>query len=86
MLLTLTTTHKPATDIGYLLHKSPYRCQSSLLPFGIVNVFYPEVSEDKCTLAILLDVDPVDLVRNSHHPQSTMPLEQYVNDRPYVWL
>lgn len=84
MLLTLTTNHKPATDIGYLLHKSPFRCQSSLLPFGTVNVFYPEASADKCTLAILLDVDPVELVRNSHHPQSTMPLEQYVNDRPYV--
>ena len=84
MLLTLTTNHKPATDIGYLLHKSPFRCQSSVLPFGTVNVFYPEASADKCTLAILLDVDPVELVRNSHHPQSTMPLEQYVNDRPYV--
>jgi len=84
MLLTLTTNHKPATDIGYLLHKSPFRCQSSLLPFGSVNVFYPEASADKCTVAILLDVDPVELVRNSHHPQSTMPLEQYVNDRPYV--
>jgi 3' terminal RNA ribose 2'-O-methyltransferase Hen1 len=55
-----------------------------MLPFGIVNVFYPEASEDKCTVAILLDVDPVELVRSSHHPQSTMPLEQYVNDRPYV--
>src|SRR5580658_4326126 len=25
MLLTITTTHKPATDLGYLLHKNPER-------------------------------------------------------------
>lgn len=84
MLFTLTTTHKPPTDMGYLLHKSPFRCQSSNLPFGTVHVFYPEVSEEKCTLAVLLDVDPIELVRNRHRPTSTMPLEQYVNDRPYV--
>ena len=70
--------------MGYLLHKSPFRCQSSNLPFGTVHVFYPEVSEEKCTLAVLLDVDPIELVRNRHRPTSTMPLEQYVNDRPYV--
>ena len=23
MLLTITTTHRPATDLGYLLHKHP---------------------------------------------------------------
>lgn len=84
MLLTISTTQKPATDIGFLLHKSPFRSQSSALPFGTVRIFYPEATEEKCTFAVLLEIDPIDLVRTSHNPQSTMPLEQYVNDRPYV--
>ncbi len=84
MLLTITTTYKPATDLGYLLHKSPFRCQSTIMPFGTVNLFFPEASEERCTVALLLDIDPVELVRSSHGPASTMPLEQYVNDRPYV--
>jgi hypothetical protein len=28
MLLTITTTHEPASDLGYLLHKNPARTQS----------------------------------------------------------
>ena len=72
MLLTISTTHTPATDIGFLLHKNPYRCQSSSLPFGKVHVFYPEVSEHKCTVALLLDIDPVELVRKSFNPQSSI--------------
>ena len=35
MLLTLTTTHAPATDLGYLLHKNPARAQS----FGQAHAF-----------------------------------------------
>ncbi len=84
MLLTLTTTHDPATDIGYLLHKNPFRGYSFSLPFGTAHVFFPEASAAKCTLAVLLDVDPVELVRGRRNPQSTLPLDQYVNDRPYV--
>ena len=84
MLLTITTTYKPATDLAYLLHKSPFRCQGAPMPFGTVNLFFPDASEEKCTVAVLLDVDPVELVRSSHGQGSTMPLEQYVNDRPYV--
>jgi len=84
MLLTITTTYKPATDIGFLLHKNPYRCQSTKLPFGTVNVFYPEASEAKCTAAILLDINSVALVRGRKASNTSMPLEQYVNDRPYV--
>lgn len=79
MLLTITTTHRPATDLGYLLHKHPERCQSFPLSFGQAHVFYPEVSEGQCTVALLLDVDPVKLVRG----RSTT-LEEYVSDRPYV--
>lgn len=79
MLLTITTTHHPATDLGYLLHKHPDRCQSFSLSFGVAHVFYPEVSEQRCTMALLLDVDPVKLVRGR-----SVTLDQYVNDRPYV--
>lgn len=83
MLLTITTTYNPATDLGYLLHKNPIRCQSFPLSFGKVHVFYPEASIEKCTAAMLLDIDPVDMVRG-RRGASGMPLDQYVNDRPYV--
>src|SRR4051812_49983511 len=79
MLLTIRTTHVPATDLGFLLHKHPDRLQSFELPFGRVHVFYPEVEESACTAALLLDVDPVGLVRGGG-----ASLDQYVNDRPYV--
>ena len=83
MLLTLTTTHRPATDLGYLLHKNPARCQSFPLSFGQAHVFYPEAAEDRCTAALLLDVDPVAMVRGRGGVSQTV-LAQYVNDRPYV--
>ena len=85
MLLTITTTHHPATDLGYLLHKSPFRPHSFALSFGQAHVFYAEAGPERCTAALLLDVDPVALVRG--RPGSGGEggtLEQYVNDRPYV--
>ena len=63
MLLTITTTHRPATDLGFLLHKHPERVQQFSLPFGTAHVFYPEATEERCTAALLMDVDPVGLVR-----------------------
>jgi hypothetical protein len=85
MLLTLTTTEEPAADLGYLLGKNPARCQSFPLSFGQAHVFYPEVSPRRCTAALLLDVNPVGLVRNRRGPSGEgQMLEQYVNDRPYV--
>lgn len=78
MLLELTTTHQPATDLGYLLHKHPARAQSFPLSFGQAHVYYPEATVARCTAALLLDVDPVGLVREGGG------LSQYVNDRPYV--
>lgn len=83
MLLTITTTHEPATDLGFLLHKNPARAQTFNESFGRAHVFYPEASPTKCTVALLLDVDPVGLVRGSGQAESG-PLDQYVNDRPYV--
>ncbi len=85
MLLTITTTYQPATDLGYLLHKNPARMQSFALSFGRVHVFYPEARPQRCTAALLLDVDPIGLVRNRRGPAGEgHALEQYVNDRPYV--
>ncbi|HEX6047548.1 MAG TPA: 3' terminal RNA ribose 2'-O-methyltransferase Hen1 [Pyrinomonadaceae bacterium] len=85
MLLTITTTHQPATDVGYLLHKNPARLHSFDLSFGKAHVFYPEATADRCTAALLLDVDPVGLVRNRKGPSGEGgTLDQYVNDRPYV--
>jgi hypothetical protein len=57
MLLTIATTHRPATDLGYLLHKNPARVQSFDLSFGKSHVFCSEASEDRCTAALLLDLD-----------------------------
>jgi 3' terminal RNA ribose 2'-O-methyltransferase Hen1 len=85
MLLTLTTTHSPATDIGFLLRKNPTRSQSFNLSFGVAHVFYPEASSERCTVALLVEVDPVGLVRNRRGPKGEGgALEQYVNDRPYA--
>ncbi len=85
MLLTITTTHQPATDLGYLLHKNPARLHSFELSFGQAHVFYPEANAERCTAALLLDVDPVGLVRNRKGPAGEGgTLDQYVNDRPYV--
>ncbi len=83
MLLTITTTHKPATDLGFLLHKHPDRFQSFDLSFGKAHVFYPATGEVCCTACLLLDVDPVGMVRGKNRNQ-TFLLGQYVNDRPYV--
>lgn len=85
MLLTITNTARPATDLGYLLHKNPDRLHSFELSFGRAHVFYPEASEERCTAALMLDVDPVGLVRDRRGPSGEGgALEQYVNDRPYV--
>jgi 3' terminal RNA ribose 2'-O-methyltransferase Hen1 len=80
MLLTISTTYSPATDLGYLLHKNPARLQTFDLPFGHVHVFYPAADERQCTAALLLDINAVELVRR----ENSLGLEQYVNDRPYA--
>jgi 3' terminal RNA ribose 2'-O-methyltransferase Hen1 len=84
VLLTITTTHRPATDLGYLLHKNPARVQAFELNFGTAHVFYPESTEARCTAALLLDIDPVGLVRGRGPAGEGFALRQYVNDRPYV--
>ena len=85
MLLTITTTHKPTTDLGYLLHKHPEKFQSVDLSIGKAHIFYPDNSEEKSTVALLLDIDPIDMVRGARNLSGKgFSLGQYVNDRPYV--
>ena len=85
MLLTITTTYSPATDLGFLLHKHPERLQTFDLAFGQVHVFYPEANTEKCTAALLLEIDSVGLVRRYHgQVRDNFALAEYVNDRPYV--
>jgi 3' terminal RNA ribose 2'-O-methyltransferase Hen1 len=83
MLLTMTTTHAPATDLGYLLAKHPARFQSFDLSFGKAHVCFPQADADCCTAALLLDVDPVGMVRGKGKEHRFL-LDRYVNDRPYV--
>jgi 3' terminal RNA ribose 2'-O-methyltransferase Hen1 len=78
MLLTISTTHRPATDLGHLLHKNPGKSHEAEMPFGTAHVFYPEANEGRCTAALVLEVDPVRLVRDGGF------FDQYVNDRPYA--
>lgn len=84
MLLTLSTTHVPATDLGFLLHKNPARAQQVEVSTGSAHVFYPEAGDTRCTVALLLEVDPVGLVRTARSNGDDGALAQYVNDRPYA--
>lgn len=85
MLLKISTTHYPATDLSHLLHKHPEKLQAVALSNGKAHVFYPEATEARCTVALLLDIDPIGLVRNSgRNGDDSFSLGHYVNDRPYV--
>ena len=83
MLLSITTTHRPATDLGYLLHKNPSNVRTVKVSFGEAHVFFPEASDERCTAALLLEVDPIGLTRRGRG-RSSFALADYVNDRPYV--
>ncbi len=78
-VIKISTTHHPATDLGYLLHKNPGRVHDIDVTFGRCAVLFPEATEERCTVALLIEVDTIDLVRS---PGGS--LSQYVNDRPYV--
>jgi 3' terminal RNA ribose 2'-O-methyltransferase Hen1 len=85
MLLTISYSGNGAPDLGYLLHKSPYRIHSFEQVFGKTHVFFPESTPERCTAALLLEIDPIGLVRNRRGPSGEAhSLEQYVNDRPYA--
>ncbi|MDT9684198.1 3' terminal RNA ribose 2'-O-methyltransferase Hen1 [Streptomyces sp. TRM76323] len=90
MFLTISTTgtpERPATDLGFLLHKHPDKAQAFPTSYGTAHVFYPEATAERCTAALLLEVDPVALVRRGRGDRGRGPdtaLAQYVNDRPYA--
>jgi 3' terminal RNA ribose 2'-O-methyltransferase Hen1 len=84
VLLTITTTHAPATDIGFLLEKHPARVHEFELSAGRARVFYPQATDAVCTAALMLEVDPIGLVRSQAAKAGDAGLDQYVNDRPYV--
>jgi 3' terminal RNA ribose 2'-O-methyltransferase Hen1 len=82
MFLSIATTHQPATDLGYLLMKHPDRAHEVELTFGKATVVYPQADAARCEAALVLDVDPVGLVRGRGQGEGL--LSQFVNDRPYA--
>ncbi|WP_018547253.1 3' terminal RNA ribose 2'-O-methyltransferase Hen1 [Streptomyces sp. LaPpAH-108] len=91
MFLTISTRGTaalPATDLGYLLHKHPDHAQTFTTSHGTAHVFYPQADAERCTAALLLEIDPVALVRKGKGKgrggAPDTALAQYVNDRPYA--
>lgn len=84
MFLTIATTRQPAADLGFLLYKHPEKAQQFGTAHGTAHVFYPEAGADRCEVALLLDVDPIALVRGAKKSTPDFALAQYVNDRPYA--
>ncbi|RZA27031.1 MAG: 3' terminal RNA ribose 2'-O-methyltransferase Hen1 [Proteobacteria bacterium] len=83
MFLSISTQHHPASDLGFLFHKHPDRVHKLDLPFGKATVYFSELSAERSTAILQVEVDSIGLVRgwggggNSHE-------DLYVNDRPYV--
>lgn len=85
VLLTISTTHRPATDLGFLLHKHPDKVQEFPQSYGTAHVFYPEAGPQRCTAALLLEIDPQSLLRTRKSVDSPdFALAQYVKDRKSV--
>jgi len=84
LLLTIATSQAPATDLGYLLHKNPAGHHTAELSAGTAHVFYPVATAERCEAAVVLDIDPVGLVRRGRPEQAQFSLARYVTDRPYV--
>ncbi len=84
MLLNISTSHIPATDLSFLLHKHPGKLQSVELSTGKAHIFYSEATNETCAVNLLLDINPIELVKNSRNKTSDFALAHYVNDRPYV--
>jgi 3' terminal RNA ribose 2'-O-methyltransferase Hen1 len=85
MLLTLSTDIEPATDLGFLLHKNPATHHTAEFSYGTAHIVYPVADHSRCKVAVLVDVDPVGLVRNRRGPAGgDFSLAEYVNDRPYA--
>ncbi len=83
MLLTITYEGHKTQELGFLLHKNPDRAQQFELNWGKAYVFYPEVTDERTTAALLVDIDPLDLARGRAGSKDG-GLFEYVNDRPYA--
>ncbi|MBK7820384.1 MAG: 3' terminal RNA ribose 2'-O-methyltransferase Hen1 [Tessaracoccus sp.] len=84
MLLTITMTGPDAAGLGFLLHKHPDRVQKFSLPVGEATVFYPESMAERVTAALLLEIDPISMVRRRLKTREGLSLTDYVTDRPYA--
>lgn len=84
MFLSLTSTTPDATDLGYLLHKNPANVHTTDLAYGRATVFFSKATPEETTVNLLVEVDPVALVRGKGARQGGWALGQYVNDRPYA--
>lgn len=84
MLLTITSEGDNSQDLSYLLHKNPDKVQMFNITGGKAHVFYPEYSKKKTTVALLLDIDTIEIIRNIRLPDNGFMLKNYINDRPYV--
>jgi 3' terminal RNA ribose 2'-O-methyltransferase Hen1 len=84
MLLSITSRTPDATDLGYLLHKNPANIHTTSLSFGEATVFFSKAQENICTAHLMVEVDPIALVRGKGAVSSGWALGQYVNDRPYA--
>ncbi len=83
MILTITWEGQHTQDLGYLLYKHPDRAQQFELSYGKAYVFYPEVTDERTTVALVVDMDPLDLARGRLGSREG-GLFDYVNDRPYA--
>ena len=84
MIISISTTRDTATDLGFLLHKNPARIHTRTLSFGKATVFYPKADVNECEAVLIVEVDPIALVRKGARGRSAFGLGQYVNDRPYA--
>ncbi len=84
MILVITERGETSAELGFLLHKHPRRVHRIDLKFGSGTVFYPEATDDVCTVALVVEIDPISLVRSKGARRGGWALGQYVNDRPYV--
>ena len=84
MYVSLSTTTAPVEDLTFLLHKHPARAHTRKLSVGAVSVVCTELTDERCTVALALEVDPIGLLRGQGAAMESFTLGQYVNDRPYV--
>jgi RNA repair, ligase-Pnkp-associating, region of Hen1 len=58
VLLAITTTHRPATDLGCLFHQHLDTVSSVSLPFGQAMVRFSRADDARCTASVMLQAQP----------------------------